>query len=214
MPLRRGAGQVQKQEQRHGRHADADEDPGPAGFDHGLAIMLGVKTLGIKRTGMVLPSGPLSGPMKSRGSHASHGSRREAAVLAAIHAMRRTLTEFQRHLAVASGDAISTSDAMALQFMVHAGDTTPRDIAAFTSLTSGSVSVMLDRLEAAGFVTRKRDSKDRRVVTVQLVPGARQRLMGIMLEAHKSVGAMFGGWKVEEIEQLVALLERMRAGPT
>jgi DNA-binding MarR family transcriptional regulator len=173
--------------------------------------MLGIKTLGIKRTGIVLPSRPLAASMTA--AHASHANLREAAVLAAIHALRRTLTEFQRHLAAASGDSISTSDAMALQYMAHAGDTTPRDIAAFTGLTSGSVTIMLDRLEAAGFVTRKRDSKDRRVVTVQLVPGARQRLIGIMLEAHKSVGMMFEGWKVEEIESLVALLERMRTGP-
>jgi DNA-binding MarR family transcriptional regulator len=177
------------------------------------AIMLGVKTLGIKRTGTVLVSKAHSFAMKHGGGHAGRTNRREAAVLAAIHAMRRTLTEFQRHLAAASGDSISTLDAMALQFMAHAGDTTPRHITAFTGLTSGSVSIMLDRLETAGFVTRKRASKDRRVVTVQLVPGARQRLMGIMLEAHKSVGMMFDGWKVQEIEQLVALLERMRASP-
>ena len=131
-------------------------------------------------------------------------------MLAAIHAFRRTFTEFQRQLAAASGESVSTTDALALQFMAHAGDTTPRDIASFTGLTSGSVSIMLDRLEAAGFVTRKRDSKDRRVVTVKLVPGARQRLIGIMLEAHKEVGKMFDRWKVEEIEQLVGLLERMR----
>ncbi len=132
-------------------------------------------------------------------------------MLAAIHALRRSFTEFQRQLAAASGESVSTTDAFALQFMAHAGDTTPRDIVAFTGLTSGSVSIMLDRLEAAGFVTRKRNSKDRRVVTVQLVPGARQRLIGIMLEAHKGVGKVFNDWKLQEIEQLVGLLERMRA---
>ncbi|MEK6986212.1 MAG: MarR family transcriptional regulator [Candidatus Thermoplasmatota archaeon] len=149
--------------------------------------------------------------MKHDHGAGGHGTRREAAVLAAIHALRRSFTEFQRQLAAASGESVSTTDAFALQFMAHAGDTTPRDIVAFTGLTSGSVSIMLDRLEAAGFVTRKRNSKDRRVVTVQLVPGARQRLIGIMLEAHKGVGKVFNDWKLQEIEQLVGLLERMRA---
>lgn len=183
-----------------------------------------MKNLGVKGIGRVLPLHPLGARMRrgvggpgrgvgdpGRGTGGpAHGTRRAAAVLAAIHALRRTFTEFQRQLAAASGDAVSGADAFALQFIAHAGDTTPGDIAAFTGLTSGSVTTLLDRLEAAGFVTRSRSTKDRRVVTVQLVPGARQRVMAMMLEAHQGVGRMFDGWKVGEVEQLVALLERMR----
>lgn len=149
----------------------------------------------------------------AEGHTTDHGqeTRRQAAILAAVHAFRRTLTEFHRQLAAASQDSVSTSDVFALQFMAHTGDTTPTALAAFTGLTSGSVSTMLDRLEAAGFVTRKRDSQDRRVVTIQLVPGARQRLITVMLKAHREVGKMFDGWKIDEIEQLVGMLERLRS---
>ena len=141
--------------------------------------------------------------------HGLGAHRREAAMVSAIHAFRRTLTEFHRRIGAASGDMISMADVFALQFMAHTGDTTPGDLAKFTGLTSGSVSTMLDRLEAAGYVTRKKGAKDRRVVVVQLKPGARQKLVATMLQAHQDVGRMFNGWSAADIEALVALLERL-----
>lgn len=130
-------------------------------------------------------------------------------MLTAIHALRRAFMEFNRRLAAASGASVSMADVLALQYMAHNDDATPGAIASFTGMTSGSVSTMLDRLEEAGFVTRRRDSKDRRVVTVQLVPGARQKLVSVMLEAHEEVGRMFDGWDAGDIESLVAHLERL-----
>jgi DNA-binding MarR family transcriptional regulator len=145
-------------------------------------------------------------------ARAAASDRREAAIMAAIHAIRRTSAGFQRHLAAASGDEVSAGDALALQFLAHHGDATPTSIAAFTGLTSGSVSILLDRLESSGLVTRHRDSKDRRVVTVRLAPGARQRLIEVMLHAHREVGGMFQGWSTKDIEDLVGKLERLTPG--
>jgi DNA-binding MarR family transcriptional regulator len=140
-------------------------------------------------------------------------ARRQAAVLMAIHAFRRTLTEFQRRLGTAMKGEVSMADVFVLQYLAHAGDATPSMIASFTGLTSGSVSTMLDRLEAAGYVARKRGAKDRRQVLVQLVPGARQELMASMLQAHHEVGQMFDGWSTADIEALVGLLERIGSAP-
>lgn len=141
--------------------------------------------------------------------NAQGGSRREAAILAAVHAFRRTFADFHRLLSAASGSEVSMADVFVLQFMAHVGDVTPSQIGTFTGLTSGSVTSVLDRLEAAAFVVRKRSTTDRRVVVVSLRPGARQKLAAMMLAAHKEVGKMFGGWSAEQIETLVGLLERL-----
>lgn len=117
--------------------------------------------------------------------------------------------EFNRRLASASGASVSMADVLALQYVAHNDDATPGAIASFTGLTSGSVSTMLDRLEDAGFITRQRTSKDRRSVTIQMVSGARQKLVAVMLEAHEEVGKMFEGWSADDVESLVALLERL-----
>lgn len=101
------------------------------------------------------------------------------------------------------------ADTLALHFVAHAGTATPGAIGVFTGLTSGSVTTMLDRLEGAGLVVRKRSRKDRRVVVVNLRPGVQQRLAGMMLEAHAEAGKMFHEWTVEKIEVLVRLLEHL-----
>jgi DNA-binding MarR family transcriptional regulator len=43
-------------------------------------------------------------------------------------------------------------------------------------LTTGAVTFILDRLEEAGMVIRRRDTEDRRRVWVEIVPDAQQRL--------------------------------------
>ena len=43
-------------------------------------------------------------------------------------------------------------------------------------LTTGAVTTLLDRLEKAGYVSRARDTVDRRRVLVQLTPLARRRI--------------------------------------
>ena len=40
-----------------------------------------------------------------------------------------------------------------------------------SGLTTGAVTFILDRLEEAGMVTRRRDTEDRRRVWVEIVPG-------------------------------------------
>jgi MarR family transcriptional regulator, organic hydroperoxide resistance regulator len=139
-----------------------------------------------------------------------HDERRQAAVLAAIQAFRRTFSEFNRRLAAAGDSGLSMADTMALHFVAHAGPVTAGDLARFTGLTSGAVTSMVDRLEQTGYLTRQRAQDDRRVVRIQLKPGARQKLMASMLAAHDEIGAMFDGWSADDIEDLVAHLERLQ----
>jgi DNA-binding MarR family transcriptional regulator len=50
------------------------------------------------------------------------------------------------------------------------GDSSVKDIGAALMLDSGTLSPLLKRLEAAGFVTRRRDTGDERSVLVSLTP--------------------------------------------
>ncbi|MEU0803806.1 MarR family winged helix-turn-helix transcriptional regulator [Streptomyces sp. NPDC005970] len=87
------------------------------------------------------------------------------------------------------------------------GPVTTGRIAELTGLTSGSATRLVDRLEKAGQVTRRRDEKDRRRVLVEVVPGALERFGAVWRE----LGA---GWEElfhEDGEaDLAVLLRHMR----
>jgi DNA-binding MarR family transcriptional regulator len=62
---------------------------------------------------------------------------------------------------------------------------TPGDLVEHTGLTGASITAVVDRLEKAGYVTRKRDEEDRRRVTVRAVPAKVRKLDA----AYAGIGA-------------------------
>ena len=70
---------------------------------------------------------------------------------------------------VAARVGLNSTDLECLDLLCLAGATTAGQLAAHTGLTSGATTAAIDRLEQAGFVTRRRDAKDRRLVLVDVV---------------------------------------------
>ena len=62
---------------------------------------------------------------------------------------------------------INATDMQCLQLLQH-GPLTAGDLARRTGLTTASITTLIDRLEAAGFVARRHDPSDRRRVMVEL----------------------------------------------
>jgi DNA-binding MarR family transcriptional regulator len=71
---------------------------------------------------------------------------------------------------------LSRTDMRCLDLIARLGPMTAGKLAEETALSTGAVTFMLDRLEAAGMVTRRRDTEDRRRVWVEIVPEAQSRL--------------------------------------
>jgi predicted transcriptional regulator len=64
---------------------------------------------------------------------------------------------------------LNMTDHKCLGFLLDAGEPiTPGQLAGLTGLTTGAITGIVDRLEDAGFVRRKRDPKDRRRVIIEL----------------------------------------------
>jgi DNA-binding MarR family transcriptional regulator len=83
-------------------------------------------------------------------------------------AMRGFLTahdELQRRQARQMG--LNSTDMQALRLLDLHGPLGPTELARRLDLRSASVTVLLDRLEAVGFIERIRDDHDRRRVTVR-----------------------------------------------
>ncbi|MGB6457392.1 MAG: MarR family transcriptional regulator [Streptosporangiaceae bacterium] len=71
--------------------------------------------------------------------------------------------------AAADRVGINATDLNCLNILSFSGSLTAGDLAKATGLTTASITGVVDRLEAAGFVRRERDLADRRRVVVTIV---------------------------------------------
>ncbi|WP_163510985.1 MarR family winged helix-turn-helix transcriptional regulator [Fodinicola acaciae] len=83
----------------------------------------------------------------------------------AMQEFQRALDGFDQRVAECLG--LNRTDMLCLELAMEASGRTPGEIAAAAGLTTGGVTTAIDRLERAGYVTRVRDSADRRRVLVQ-----------------------------------------------
>ncbi len=96
---------------------------------------------------------------------------------------------------------IGLTDMQMLHMLQLYGPSTPSRLAVWTGLSSGGVTVALDRLEKAGYVRREANPEDRRSLLVALVPARLQRVAGHYDEVERetreadghAVAAGFGG---------------------
>ncbi|MEJ8836593.1 MarR family winged helix-turn-helix transcriptional regulator [Ramlibacter sp. AN1133] len=98
---------------------------------------------------------------------------------------------------------------------LHMGDaSTVAELARECQLDAGAMTRTLDRLEAKGLLGRVRSSEDRRVVNLELTDEGREAARHIPKVLCKVQNAFLKGLKVEEWEQLKALLNRILANGT
>ena len=79
------------------------------------------------------------------------------------------------------------------------GPLTAGRLAEDSGLTTGAVTFILDRLEEAGMVTRRRDTEDRRRVWVEMVPEARERLAGLQRPIAEEMRQVAQRFKADEL---------------
>jgi DNA-binding MarR family transcriptional regulator len=70
---------------------------------------------------------------------------------------------------------VNRTDLRCLEILYQGEAVLPSQLAAKLGLTTGSVTVMLDRLERLAYVTRSADPSDRRKVVVRITPKAARR---------------------------------------
>jgi DNA-binding MarR family transcriptional regulator len=103
------------------------------------------------------------------------GAQREGRdeLLAALNWEARRTAAFMGLLtrAVAAQLAINPTDVETVGLLSVTGPVTAGRLAELTGLSTGTITLVIDRLERSGFARRVPDSKDRRRVLVELVPG-------------------------------------------
>jgi len=85
-----------------------------------------------------------------------------------------TLADDHLRTALAAHLSINVTELIALGHLAESEELTPTQLAQLLGITTASVTVLVDHLEAAGFVYRTRSTADRRSLLLRLTPaGAR-----------------------------------------
>lgn len=105
-------------------------------------------------------------------------------LLQAVRALGAALDRFDEAAGHALG--LGRSDLRALNLLEH-GPLSAGELGDRLSLTSGSVTVLIDRLAKAGFVTRHAGTTDRRTVYVHLEPSVYGRFAEIYAPCGQAV---------------------------
>jgi MarR family transcriptional regulator, 2-MHQ and catechol-resistance regulon repressor len=104
---------------------------------------------------------------------------------------------------------LGDSDFRVLEVLLNKGPLPVNVIGPKVNLTTGSISVAVDRLLAKGFVTRIESSEDRRVRVVALTPGGKSVITPIFRAHVATLEKVFTGLSRDEIRQLEQQLKRI-----
>lgn len=146
-----------------------------------------------------------------------------------VLAIRQVTLAVQRYRlrAARTGFGVGATEMMTLSQLYTAGPCTPTDLAEFLSITTASMTALLDRLEAGAHVVRCRHPTDRRRLLVELSPQARTTLAAMFAYTGEATAAAAGSLSTEELgavrrflDELVEAYDRVdpvagfRASPT
>lgn len=109
--------------------------------------------------------------------------------------------------AVAATVGLGASDSQFMTLLQAHGPLTPRQLAEYSGLTSGTVTGVVDRLESLGLVTRERDPGDRRKVVVTPSAAAiEEKLSPLYAEQASRLRAVLSTRSEAELRTISAFL--------
>jgi DNA-binding MarR family transcriptional regulator len=103
------------------------------------------------------------------------------------------------------------TDMQCINLLDLLGPVTPGKLAACTGRSTGGVTVMLDRLEKAGFVKREPNPDDRRSVLVCVNPRKLRKIHALYAGINKQLDAFFSDTPEAELQSVVKFLSRVNA---
>jgi len=104
---------------------------------------------------------------------------------------------------------LGLTDMQMMHMLQLYGPSTPSRLATWTGLSSGGVTVALDRLEKAGFIRRDRNPEDRRSVLIVLLPVRMRKVAAIYEDVEKETRRLLGELPQGDLEAVVRFFEKL-----
>jgi len=124
-----------------------------------------------------------------------------------IHRSQRLMNQQLEALFQRSG--LTVLQFVALQLVLEGHAKVPSDICKTLGLDTGSGTRLVDQLEEKGLLERRREAKDRRLVTIDLTPEGVERCGKVQAADTEYVDGVLEGYSAEDRQVLVEHLERL-----
>jgi MarR family transcriptional regulator, organic hydroperoxide resistance regulator len=105
---------------------------------------------------------------------------------------------------------LGLTDMQMLHMLQLYGASTPSQLSKWTGLSSGGVTVALDRLEKGGYVRRAPNPEDRRSLHISLIPGRLRKVAAMYEGVERETRRMLATLPQEDLEAVVRFFEAMR----
>jgi DNA-binding MarR family transcriptional regulator len=115
---------------------------------------------------------------------------------------------------VAAELGLNGTDLQFLNLLELQGSATPGDLARWSGLTTGGVTVAVDRLEKAGYVKRQPNPKDRRSNIIRPVPARLLELYSIYKSKGELVVSVLSEFNDRELQVIMSFLKRTNGSGT
>src|SRR5215831_16178756 len=115
------------------------------------------------------------------------------------------------HQAVADRLGMNVTDHKCADILERHGPMTAGELAERTGLTTGAITGVIDRLEAAGFVRRARDPGDRRRVVVELDGPKFGQALSVVAEMVADMIAVQADYSDAELATVIEVLGKASA---
>ena len=114
--------------------------------------------------------------------------------------------------AMAERLGINSTDLECLDVILMRGPVTAGELARASGLTTGAITGVVDRLQAAGFATRDEDPTDRRKVLVRVLPAVERRVAPISKPMEQGVLALLSTYGDKDLALILDFLARAHEG--
>jgi len=115
---------------------------------------------------------------------------------------------------VAEKLGLTMTDVQVVSVLQLFGPSTPSRLGAATGLSSGGITVALDRLEKAGYVQRRPNPADRRSLMIALVPSALTKIGKYFEGANAGARKALATLPDRDLDAVISFFEAMAAHRT
>ena len=110
---------------------------------------------------------------------------------------------------IASSLGINATDLQLLNILETEGGVSPKRLADRSGLTTGGITVAVDRLEKARFIKRERHPTDRRSVIIRALPEPMTRITSHFEDNRARTDAILSEFGDRDLEVLGKILDKM-----